>query len=306
MLMGRTVSTILLVLATDGLIPQGRPEDPRSHEKGQAERIAGPGVENLFRLSPRLFSGAQPEGKRGFETLKRLGVRTVISVDGALPDVEAARRQGLRYVHLPVGYDGISRDQAIRLVAAIRGLPGPVFVHCHHGKHRGPAAVAVCAMATEGWDAALARSWLDRAGTDPKYSGLFATVERFTLPSAEELNRASRDELPERATVPALVATMVEVDRIWDRLKAIQDSGFRTPQDSPDLDPPHEALMLVERFHEASRHQEAKARGGAVRPVTGGRREGCHSPGGDASRGRRQPRLSRTGEGQGVVRTGKP
>ena len=73
-----------------------------------------------------------------------------------------------------------SRDQAIRLVKAIQELPGPVFVHCHHGKHRGPAAAAVCAMTTEGWDKARAQLWLGQAGTDPRYKGLFATVDRFT------------------------------------------------------------------------------------------------------------------------------
>jgi hypothetical protein len=175
--------------------------------------------------------------------------------------VEAARRYGLLYVHLPVGYDGIPRDQAIRLVAAIRDLPGPVFVHCHHGKHRGPAAAAVCGLATEGWDWAQARAWLDRAGTDPKYKGLFATVEGFTTPSVEELQQVNQNELPERAEVSALVGTTVEVDRVWDRLKDIQKAGFRTPKDSPDLDPPHEALMLSEHFREASRHEEVKAKG---------------------------------------------
>src|SRR5262249_10275117 len=148
---GRTVSVFLLVLVTLGAIPQQHQADAPGEQRAQPERIDAPGIENAFRLSPRLLSGGQPEGEMGFETLKRLGVKTVISVDGSQPDVEAARRNGLRYVHLPVGYDGIPRDQAILLVAAIRDLPGPVFVHCHHGKHRGPAAAAVCALATEGW-----------------------------------------------------------------------------------------------------------------------------------------------------------
>src|SRR5271166_3328655 len=75
--------------------------------------------------------------------------------------------------------------------------------------HRGPAAAAVCALATEGWDRTMARSWLERAGTDPKYKGLFATVDSFRPPSEEELGRARQDQLPERAEVPALVESMV-------------------------------------------------------------------------------------------------
>jgi protein tyrosine phosphatase (PTP) superfamily phosphohydrolase (DUF442 family) len=261
MVLGRIVSSMLLALAMLGASPHQRQVDAPGNLREQPERIDAPGIENVFRLSPRLLSGGQPEGEKGFETLKRLGVRTVISVDGSQPDVDAARRHGLRYVHLPVGYDGIPRDQAIRIVAAIRDLPGPIFVHCHHGKHRGPAAVAVCVLATEGWDKAQARSWLERAGTDPKYKGLFATVEGFKIPSVGEVEGVTNDQLPERAEVPALVETMVEVDQIWDRLKAIEKAGFRTPKDSPDLDPPHEVLMLSEHFREAWRHDEVKAKG---------------------------------------------
>jgi hypothetical protein len=101
----------------------------------------------------------------------------------------------------------------------------------------------------------------ERAGTDPKYKGRSATVDGFKPSSEQELSKITTDQLLERAEVPARVKTMVEVDQIWDRLKTIEKAGFRTPKDSPDLDPPHEALMLVERFREASRHEEVKAKG---------------------------------------------
>src|SRR5947208_13492334 len=70
-----------------------------------ARPMTAAGIANLFRLGDRVFSGAQPEGPEGFASLRRLGVTTILSVDGARPDVEAARRAGLRYVHLPIGYD---------------------------------------------------------------------------------------------------------------------------------------------------------------------------------------------------------
>jgi hypothetical protein len=61
--------------------------------------------------------------------------------------------------------------------------------------------------------------------------------------------------------VPAFVEMMVRVDGHWDRLKAIQKSAFKPPADHPDLDPPHEALQLIELFREASRLSEVRARG---------------------------------------------
>lgn len=258
---------LALILVAPGLVRPGVPGRSGAPPT-PPERVEVAGIENLYRLGPKLYSGGQPEGVEGFEALKRLGVRTIVSVDGSRPDVEAARRLGMRYVHLPVGYDGIPRDQAVRLARAARDLPGPVFVHCHHGKHRGPAAAAICSVAVDGWDKGRARAWLEKAGTDPAYKGLFATVDEFEPPSAEEWGRADPDDLPERAEVPNLVESMVEVDRLWDRLKAIRKDGFRTPSGRPDLDPPHEAMMLAERFRESLRHEAAEAdRDDLTRPM---------------------------------------
>ena len=51
-------------------------------------------------------------------------------------------------------------DGTAAIAGAVAALPGPVFVHCHHGMHRGPAAAAVCAMSKEGWDRRQALAWL--------------------------------------------------------------------------------------------------------------------------------------------------
>ncbi|MDR3622715.1 MAG: hypothetical protein P4L85_25405 [Paludisphaera borealis] len=219
-----------------------------------------PGIENVFRLSPTLYSGGQPNGAESFAALKAMGVKTILTVDGAAPDVEAARKLGLRYVHLPVGYDGIPREQALKIIQAVRTLPGPVFVHCHHGKHRGPAAAALCGIAVEGWSNGDAASWLKQAGTSPDYRGLYATVADFQPPSPAELEKLGTD-FPERAQAPALVELMVAIDGDWDRMKAIRDAGYKPPASHPDVDPPHEALQLAEQFQEMARKAETKRRG---------------------------------------------
>jgi protein tyrosine phosphatase (PTP) superfamily phosphohydrolase (DUF442 family) len=224
------------------------------------EPIALPGTENPFRLSPRLYSGGDPHGEAAFAALRDLGVRTIISVDGAAPDVEAARREGLKYVHLPIGYDGVPREQALRIIQAVKKAGGPVYIHCHHGKHRGPAAAAVCGMATEGWTHNEATAWLRQAGTSDDYEGLFEAARTFEPPTAEEL-AAVGDDLPERSAVPALVDLMVKIDAGWDRLKALRAAGFRPPAEQPDLDPPHEALLLAEQYREALRLAESGERG---------------------------------------------
>ena len=89
-------------------------------------------------------------------------------------------RYGIRYVHIPIGYDGVPEAQGLRLARAVHDLPGLVYIHCHHGQHRGPAAAEVvhrCLDESCKVETALAE--LRRAGTDPRYTGLFASPEKF-------------------------------------------------------------------------------------------------------------------------------
>lgn len=259
----RVVGAVVGLSALVGLAASPGDGPPASRGHVAPERIEAGTIENVFRLSPTLYSGGEPHGEADLAALKRLGIRTILSVDGAGPDVEAARRLGLNYVHLPVGYDGIPRAQAARIISAARTLPGPVFVHCHHGKHRGPAAVALCGVANEGWTTAEAVAWLNRAGTDPDYRGLFATVAEFVPPSRAEIAEAG-GPFPERAETPALVDLMVAIDRRWDLLKEVKAAGYKSPPGHPDVAPSHEARMLGEGFKELARHPEGTARGGEL------------------------------------------
>src|SRR5262245_29349048 len=132
---GTTVGVVafLLGIILASLSTSGQHEDKPSDPNGVKKRARSPEpvkigrTENTFRLSPRRDSGGEPRGAETFAALQELGVRTIISVDGAAPDVEAARKLGIRYVHLPIGYDGIPREQAVRIIKAVRLMPGPVY-----------------------------------------------------------------------------------------------------------------------------------------------------------------------------------
>ena len=219
--------------------------------------IVLPGIENAFLVTERIVSGGQPKGEQAFEALRQLGVTVIISVDGAPPDVETARRYGLRYVHLPIGYDGVRRETALRLIKAATLRRGRIYVHCHHGKHRGPAAAAILARALAGWSADEAERWMRLAGTSPVYSGLFLDVRTFSKPSAQELRRVPAD-LPQVAPVPPLVEAMVEIDTVWEHLRQIARAGFAPPQEHPDLVPAREARLLARLMrgllHQRSEH----------------------------------------------------
>ncbi|GIW93531.1 MAG: hypothetical protein KatS3mg110_1572 [Pirellulaceae bacterium] len=219
----------------------------------QDDRWAGPrtlpGLENVLRISDRLYAGGEPKGDAGFASLQTLGVRVVVSVDGARPDVERARRYGLRYVHIPIGYDGVPRAAQAALTRVVRELPGPIYIHCHHGQHRGPAAAAIAALACQAVDAAGARKILENAGTSPAYRGLWRDVEQFRPLPAD----APLPELHEVAPVPTLAAAMAKLDRHFDLVKQLEKNRWQPLPDHPDVVAPQETLLLVEALHEARR-----------------------------------------------------
>lgn len=235
-------------------------EQSRRSSPGVQPLSDPPGVHNLYSLGPRVYSGSTPEGEEGFAALAKLGVKTVISVDGAKPEVDLAKRHGMRYVHLPHGYDGIRGDLQLRLAKAGASLPGPIYVHCHHGKHRGPAAAAVICMANDGWSPAQAEAWLRAAGTSTNYAGLYAVARDFKKPSEAALEAVPSD-FPEAAKVSGLVEAMVEVDERWEHLKAVRAAGYLPPANHPDIKPANEALILWEVFRESRRLPAAAALG---------------------------------------------
>lgn len=212
---------------------------------------------NVHRLHERVFSGAEPHGEAGFAALRELGVKTIISVDGAKPDVEAAKRHGLRYVHLPHGYDGVPEGRVRELAKAVRELDGPIYIHCHHGKHRSPAAAAVACVAAGLVPPVAAEQILETAGTSKAYRGLYQSARDARPLDAQSL-AALHVEFQEVSPLPALADAMVEIDRHHDHLKQIGDNRWRPLPKHPDLSPAHEALLLREQFSELLRGDDVR------------------------------------------------
>lgn len=227
--------------------------------KHLAVSLTASDLPHLYRLSSDVYSGGEPPSEQAFESLKKLGIRTIISVDGARPDRKLAAKYGMRYVHLPFGYDSIPTARAREIVRAVADLPKPVYIHCHHGKHRAPAAAVLPLIALEKWTTVEAIQAMRTIGVAQKYIGLYASVRNFRIPTASEL-AAADNTFPAYNKVPPLAQGMALVSRRWDALKAIRRANWQTPPEHPDLAPAHEALQLRELFHEFGREEATQKR----------------------------------------------
>lgn len=217
------------------------------------------GLHNVVAYSEGFLSGSVPEGDAGFDTLADMGVKTIISVDGAEPDVELAKARGMRYIHLPIGYNGFDEQRKLELVRATRDAmqDGPVYVHCHHGKHRSAGAAGTVAVSL-GWgrpDQMIER--MKVSGTAPNYKGLYAcTSNAATL--GESVIDAVPADFPEVSRPTSFVKGMVEIDDAMEHLKAIEKASWNMPTDHPDLVPVAEAGRMADLFRVLSEGDRVK------------------------------------------------
>ena len=244
------------------------PAPATGRNAGPFAPLSEPSLHNAYRVTDKVLSGAAPEGDASFAALRRIGVKTVISVDGAKPDVSTAKKHGLRYVHLPIGYDDVTPEEGRAIAKAIDELEGPIYLHCHHGKHRSAAAVAVSCVFNGQIKPQQAESVLKTFGTGGNYKGLWASA-REAKPLDPKVLRETKVDYREVAPVPPMAEAMVAIDDNWERLKLAQKADWRAPGGHPDIDPAHEALQLMERLHELGRTHDVQGRPEAVRTMLG-------------------------------------
>lgn len=239
---------------------------PDNASRAAPEKVKTEHLPNPWRIHPKVISGGLPDGDAAFHELAELGVKTIISVDGAKPDVALAKKHGLRYVHLPHGYDGVPESRAKLLAKAVRDLPGPIYIHCHHGKHRSPAAATVACVGAGFLPSDRALGVLRAAGTSENYRGLYQSAE-----SARRLDDALLDELkadfPEQVKVPPIADAMIALEHTHDHLKSLAANQWRRLPKEPDLDAAHEALLLRELYTELLRTDDLKRQRGGFQKL---------------------------------------
>ncbi len=127
-------------------------------------------------IADGLYRGGQPD-KKGFEYLKKHGVKTIINLRDENNDEESwVESLGMNYVRIPMSVKPWSKIDAkdIAKYMEIVNDPSnyPIFFHCRRGADRTGAMAGFYRIAVQGWDGRKAYDEARAIGMRWWYAGL--------------------------------------------------------------------------------------------------------------------------------------
>ncbi len=112
-------------------------------------------IKNFGQMDDRFYRGAQPETS-DYQSLKDLGIKTVIDLRNDPTDYEKAAVEalGMTYVNIPMSGWRSPKDEDLEHFMKLANDPntGKFFVHCKAGIHRTGVAGAVYRYENYGWN----------------------------------------------------------------------------------------------------------------------------------------------------------
>jgi protein tyrosine phosphatase (PTP) superfamily phosphohydrolase (DUF442 family) len=138
----------------------------------------------FHRLDENYVRGSVP-AKGGIETLKRLGVKTVVDLRSTYDHTDdigiAAERSGMKYYWLPMSvWDPPTDARAKEFVSVVENnSQGPFYVFCTDGVNRVGEMSAIYRVAKSQWTVERALKEIDDFGFNPYYYNLRSYVYTY-------------------------------------------------------------------------------------------------------------------------------
>lgn len=188
------------VLTQAQTLPAPASTTTTASRRALAPRNDLPGLTNFAQVSPNLYRGAQPTAE-GFGALKKMGIKTVVSLRTLHSDRDLLQGTGLRYAHFQCKAWHPEEEDVVKFLKLMQDPANhPVFVHCQQGSDRTGMMVTVYRITTEGWTPDAAMAELPNFGFHPIWTeikeylsqvdaaALKKKVEAAKMPGIETIN----------------------------------------------------------------------------------------------------------------------
>jgi len=124
---------------------------PQPEAARRATPVQRPGAPNLYRVTDRLYRGAQPTAE-GVRELKAMGVATVLSLRSAHSDADEIGDADVAYEHIWFRTWHPEDEDVIPFLDIVTDPENaPVFVHCRRGADRTGMMCAVYRVVVCRW-----------------------------------------------------------------------------------------------------------------------------------------------------------
>lgn len=180
---------LLLAVATGGTASYAADIAAPARPATWAIPLQVQGVPNLHRIDAHLYRSAQPS-EEGFAQLKKMGVRTVVSLRALHSDRDYCQESHMAHCfRIPIYTWDLEEAQIVRFLRyATDPSLQPLLVHCQHGADRTGTMSAVYRIVVEGWskEAAIREMIHGGYGFHPIWDGLLDTIRGLDV---EKLRR---------------------------------------------------------------------------------------------------------------------
>jgi len=166
------IAVLLLLL----LITNLHAAEQQARPAEWAKPVPSASLKNFYKLDEKVYRSAQPD-RTGFEELKRLGIRNVLSFRDHHADDRAAKGLGLTLYRVKMEAGGISDEQVVEAIRIIRTAKGPIVIHCWHGSDRTGLISALYRILFQNWAKEEAIEELMKGGYG--YHSLYRNIPEY-------------------------------------------------------------------------------------------------------------------------------
>jgi protein tyrosine phosphatase (PTP) superfamily phosphohydrolase (DUF442 family) len=121
---------------------------------GDTYKVVGyrPGIRfYVIQYNDKIYRGGDILSREGADSLKALGIKTIVAVTPTAEERALAKEYGFTLVEIPFGQDDMTAAHLDRFIDAVEKCPAPVYVHCFGGDLRAAILVANYRIHKEGW-----------------------------------------------------------------------------------------------------------------------------------------------------------
>ncbi len=170
--MKRTVVLVLL-LSVSTLLHAG---EVKTRPENWAKPLNAGNLENFYQLDAKVYRSAQP-GRKGFQSLRQLGIRNALNLRDYHSDNDEAKGLGIKLYRVKMEAGDIKVQDVVTALRFIRESEGPILIHCWHGSDRTGLVSAMYRIVFQNWSKEDAIDELKNGGYG--HHSLYDNIPKF-------------------------------------------------------------------------------------------------------------------------------